>query len=526
MMPAVRRIVGAPLEWWRRSLPFRVVASSLAVSAFLLGLVAWLLTSQVLQGMLDAKTRASVTEAAAVLGVLQGELRSANPKTTNLDNQVIALAREASDRGNIADRYSVLVTGPVSEVASVGVDPASVPASLRTAVVEGGSGQMFTSFTRIEYTDFRAARQGLVVGGSLAPSAGDDPRRVPVYFMFPLTQEEGVLVVVRQAALVTALVFLPVTAVLMFGISLQILRPVRAARRAAESLAAGNLDRRMDVLGPEDSAGLARAVNHMADELSRRLTELEAMTHLQHQFVSDVSHELRTPLTTVRMAADVIYDAREEFSPVTARSAELLSREVDRFETLLNDLLDLSRIDAGAAVLVIEETDLVELVRAEVASQRPLAEAYGSELVLDAPDSCPARVDQLRVRRIVTNLLTNAIEHGEGRPIDVHVRVKAGVVAIAVRDYGVGLSEAEQAHVFTRFWRGDPSRLRTVGGTGLGLAIALENAELHGGSLDVWGRRGGGAQFLLLLPVAPGAPLTSSAWPLVPPDAARSGGTA
>lgn len=328
---------------------------------------------------------------------------------------------------------------------------------------------------------------------------------------------------VIRAELVSALVLLPVLGGAIYWISLQVVRPLRAARVAAEGLAAGDLARRMVVEGPEDSSSLARSINDMAAELSRRLADLRAMAQQQHQFVSDVSHELRTPMTTVRMAAEVIHESRAELSPVMARSAELLAREVDRFETLLTDLLDLSRIDAGAAVLAAEETDVTQLVKDEVGSQIPLSITFGSELRVDADAGVIARVDAIRLRRIVVNLLTNAIEHGEGRPIDVVVRAGETAVAIVVRDHGVGLTADEREHVFTRFWRADPSRFRTVGGTGLGLAIALENAELHGGRLDVWGRPGQGAQFRLLLPLAPGGDLGAEPWPFVPPDAEASG---
>lgn len=336
-------------------------------------------------------------------------------------------------------------------------------------------------------------------------------------------ETEAARVMLWQAVVQRIALFLPLSAVAMYLISVRVTRPLAAARRTAEALAAGDLTSRMVVAGPEDTAAMARALNRMAGELSARLDELEDLSLLQGQFVSDVAHELRTPLTTVRMAADVIYDAREEFSPVSARSAELLSREVDRFESLLHDLLDLSRMDAGAAVLAVEDVDLAALVRDEVASQKPLAATYHSELVLDVPERCLARVDPMRVRRILVNLLTNAIEHGEGRPVEVHLRQGGDAVAIAVRDHGVGLSEAEQSQVFTRFWRADPSRLRTVGGTGLGLPIARENAVLHGGALDVWGSPGAGAQFRLLLPLEAGGSVRSEPWPRIPPDVTGQG---
>lgn len=325
--------------------------------------------------------------------------------------------------------------------------------------------------------------------------------------------------VVRWAVGVAVAVSLVPLGAAIYWISVQIVRPLRVARRTTEGLASGDLSRRMPEGGPEDSAALARSINNMAAQLQRRLRDLEDMGRQQNQFVSDVAHELRTPLTTVRMAADVFFQMREELPPVMARSAELLSREVDRFEDLLNDLLDLSRIDAGAAIFSTEETEVVALVAQEVAAQATLADAYNCEVTLDAPIRCVARVDALRVRRVLANLLTNAIEHGEGRPVQVRVRSNDRCVAIAVRDHGVGLSVSDQENVFKRFWRADPSRYRAVGGTGLGLAISLENAELHGGTLDVWGEPGRGAQFRLLLPLVPGAAMGAAPLPRVPADA-------
>ncbi len=250
---------------------------------------------------------------------------------------------------------------------------------------------------------------------------------------------------------------------------------------------------------------------------------------MQRRFVSDVSHELRTPLTTVRMAGDVLHDARTSFDPVTARAAELLQHELDRFETLLGDLLEISRFDAGAAQLDLEDVNLGDVVRRVVDSTRVLAEQRGVSVVIEDGDGPSlAEADVRRVERILRNLVTNAIDHAEpdgapgsgGRP-GVVVRLASDAVAsaIVVRDYGVGLQPGESAMVFNRFWRADPARARTSGGTGLGLAIALEDTHLHGGWLQAWGRPGQGAQFRLTLPRTADAPLRRSPLPLEPEDA-------
>jgi two-component system, OmpR family, sensor histidine kinase MtrB len=274
----------------------------------------------------------------------------------------------------------------------------------------------------------------------------------------------------------------------------------------------------MGVRGQDDLARLATSMNYMASELQKQIHTLEDLSTIQQQFVSDVSHELRTPLTTVRMAAEVLHEARDEFDPVTARSAELLQTELDRFEALLTDLLEISRFDAGVAVLSLDEVDICDLVRRVVDGHATFAEVTGTRVKIHARDPCKAEVDTRRIERILRNLLVNAIEHGEGRPIDIFVEGDNAAVAVAVRDHGVGFEAGQSKQVFHRFWRGDPARARTVGGTGLGLAISMEDANLHGGWLTAWGRPGMGAQFRLTLPRKAGTILETSPLPMVPRD--------
>jgi two-component system sensor histidine kinase MtrB len=258
----------------------------------------------------------------------------------------------------------------------------------------------------------------------------------------------------------------------------------------------------------------------MAASLQRQIRQLEELSRVQRQFVSDVSHELRTPLTTVRMAADVLHEARGAFDPAVSRSAELLQAQLDRFEALLADLLEISRHDARAVILDAESMDIRALVDHVVNATEPLMHRRGSTVHVESP-SVPAvaEVDGRRVERILRNLLVNAVEHGEGRDIDVAVASDDDAVAVTVRDHGVGLRPDEAALVFNRFWRGDPARARTTGGTGLGLSIAIEDARLHGGWLQAWGEPGRGALFRLTLPGRAGDTLHSSPLPLVPTDA-------
>jgi two-component system sensor histidine kinase MtrB len=261
--------------------------------------------------------------------------------------------------------------------------------------------------------------------------------------------------------------------------------------------------------------------NQMASNLQNQIRQLEELSRVQRRFTSDVSHELRTPLTTVRMASEVLHDARERFDPVAARAAELLQTELDRFEALLVDLLEISRFDAGAAVLDLEDVDMVKVVRRVVEATQPLADQEGVRLSVVAPSRpALAQADVRRVERIVRNLVANAIDHaGDRAEVLVRVAGDEHAAAVAVRDYGVGLAPGETAMVFNRFWRADPARDRSSGGTGLGLSISLEDAHLHGGWLQAWGRPGSGAQFRLTLPRRAGGRLRHSPLPLVPADA-------
>jgi two-component system sensor histidine kinase MtrB len=299
----------------------------------------------------------------------------------------------------------------------------------------------------------------------------------------------------------------------------QVVRPVRVVAQTAGQLAAGDLSKRITVRGSDDIGLLGQSFNDMADSLQRQIRRLEDLSRLQRRFTSDVSHELRTPLTTIRMAAEYLHRSRTDFAPELSRAAELLHAELDRFEALLADLLEISRYDAGAAQLDSEPADIRGVVTASVQANRMLAERHDTEVVVDVPNT-PITVDMdaRRVERILRNLVGNALDHAEGKPVVVTVGADDDAVAVTVRDHGVGLRPGQSALVFNRFWRGDPSRSRLTGGTGLGLAIALEDARLHDGWLQAWGEPGHGAQFRLTLPRHAGHTLLHSPLPLVPAD--------
>ncbi len=307
-------------------------------------------------------------------------------------------------------------------------------------------------------------------------------------------------------------------AVITNMVTRQVVLPVRRAAAAAEGFADGDLNRRLDVSGEDDLAKLAVSYNEMAASIQEQIRRLEEFGQLQRRFTSDVSHELRTPLTTVRMAADVLYASRDQFPSGLARSSELLVDELDRFESLLRDLLEISRLDAGVEELAAEPVDVRPVVHRVVEQLKVIAGTTGSEIVLDLPDEeVIAELDTRRVERILRNLLANAVDHGEGHPVRLRLAADEHAVAVSVRDYGVGLRPGEAELVFNRFWRADPSRNRRTGGTGLGLAISHEDARLHGGWLEAWGEPGQGSCFRLTLPRAVGRTLEHSPIPL-PPD--------
>ena len=416
----------------------------------------------------------------------------------------------------------MLFSLPTSDIRTPRLDRSTVSAALRQTVqdsVNASDSQLYSTSTQVRYTDGSESVPGIVVGAVVGSSGAN---RYPVYFVFPMVQEEATLRVVQQALISTGLAVALGMIIIAYWVSRAVITPVRSARQAAERLASGQLADRMPVRGTDDLARLAVSMNYMASELQHRIRQLEELSRLQQRFVADVSHELRTPLTTVRLAADVIYDAHDSFPALENRSAVLMRRELDRFEALLADLLEISRFDAGAAELTLDEQDLSELVRTEVDALRALAATRGVDLELMVPEtSCGADIDQRRIGRVLRNLLTNAIEHGEGRPVEIEVAQNQTAVAVTVRDHGVGFDADDSHNVFERFWRADRARARSLGGTGLGLAIAMEDVRLHGGNLAAWGRPMRGAQFRVTLPRRHGTPIASSPLPLVPRDLPR-----
>ncbi|HEY5223757.1 MAG TPA: MtrAB system histidine kinase MtrB [Microbacteriaceae bacterium] len=452
------------------------------------------------QATLDA---ADATDPAAVQD-LWASARSGIQTATS--TRLVAAFREP---GQASDPFAP------TDFATTGLPSKLITSELRKQV-QKASGRLYAQSVALpnagDTTD-----PGIVVGTEIVlPSAG----RYELYIGYDLSDSEQTLLFVQRTLLLAGLALILLIGAVTWVVVRFVVAPIRLAAETSQRLAGGDLEVRIPERGEDVLATLARSFNGMADSLQRQITQLANLSQLQQRFVSDVSHELRTPLTTIRLAGDVIYDQREAFPPATARTAELLHTQVERFDRLLSDLLEISRYDAGSVALELEPTNLVRLVEEATDSMKTLVANGGSELRVDAPGGYfDVEIDARRIRRIVWNLLGNAIEHGEGKPIVLTVDSNATAVAISVRDYGLGMTEHDLSRVFDRFWRADPSRRRTIGGTGLGLAISLEDATVHGGVIEVWSRPGAGSCFRLTLPRVPGSPIEASPLPLPPLDA-------
>ncbi|MCZ1009628.1 MtrAB system histidine kinase MtrB [Streptomyces lydicus] len=544
----VRRPLLPALRLWRRNIQLRVVATTLLMSLAVVLLLGVVVVGQVRNGLLTAKAQAAQSQAVGGFSVAQkmadgaddtrpdDTARTGNRGTQDSATWLTGLVEQLASGGQGV--FSVVALSSDSDEpfgdsspgtrgprASGDVDPErSVPPELRRKLeTKSGTFRQYTEIKRIGSDDGVPA---LIIGKRLNDV---NSNQYQLYYLFPFSQEEESLKLVT-GTLATAGVFVVILlGAIAWLVVRQVVTPVRMAAGISERLAAGLLQERMKVTGEDDIARLGESFNKMAQNLQVKIQQLEELSRMQRRFVSDVSHELRTPLTTVRMAADVIHDVRDEFDPVTARSAELLRGQLDRFESLLAELLEISRFDAGAAALEAEPIDLRDVVHRVIEGAEPLAERKGTRIVVrGAEQPVIAEADTRRVERILRNLVVNAVEHGEGREVVVRLASagspSGGAVAVAVRDYGVGLKPGEAGRVFNRFWRADPARARTTGGTGLGLSIAVEDARLHGGWLQAWGEPGGGSQFRLTLPRTAGRDAARVPDPLEPEDSRRHRG--
>jgi two-component system, OmpR family, sensor histidine kinase MtrB len=509
---------------WLRSLQLRVITTTLVISAVVVTLLGFFLMQQITSDQLKAKElqAGNVVDNGLITAKSQPGVNSP-PSGAATQDLVVTIITKLQPPPDSESTYGVAVklapgySGVVYRFGeTAGVVFRQIPSALDTRVNELQKSTQDTpsfTFTSMNYPSATSSVAGLVYGVPVGPY-------YQLYYFFPLTQVQQTLAQIERTFLLAGIVLVFLFAAIAALVTRWVVTPVRRAARGAQRLSTGSLDERMPVRGVDELAALATSFNEMAASLQEKMTALQDLSQVQRQFVSDVSHELRTPLTTIKMAAEVLFESRDQLDGPASRSAEVLQSQLERFESLLTDLLEMSKYDANVEVLDPEPVDICDLVRLSADVAQQLAERRGAKIEFRLPaEPCVAEVDRCRVERILRNLLVNAVEHGEGRDAVVTVAGDSAAVAVAVRDYGIGLAPGEDQLVFDRFWRADPARARTTGGTGLGLAIALEDARIHGGWLEAWGEVGRGSVFRLTLPRAAGAELAGSPLSLGPDEA-------
>lgn len=505
---------------WRRSLRFRTLTVTLLLTALAIFITCVTMALVIQNDLFESRKNQALEDASRAVNQAQNTLDVAevgdDPAALSdlWDRIQDDLGRNSSSDMLAAIRINAEPSGVRLNGFTAGLSANHVSPAMRTWVVKFDDRQAWQSVGLP--VEGGGVVPGIIVGQQLiVPEVGP----FELYIAYDLADANQTLTFVQRTLWIAGIGLVAIVAVISWVVLRTVSTPIIEAAETSARLASGDLGVRLEVHGEDELATLGRSFNLMADSIEEQIKELGELSLVQQRFVSDVSHELRTPLTTIRLAADMLNDQRDEFDPTTARTAELLHTQVQRFETLLSDLLEISRYDAGSVQLEMEATSLAHLAEDVIEQMRPLAEGRGSELRLVAPGGySPVDMDPRRVRRVLRNLIGNAIEHGEGKPIVVTVDSNHYAVAAGVRDFGLGMTPEDAERVFDRFWRADPSRQRTIGGTGLGLSIALGDATLHNGKLEVWSERGAGTNFVLTLPRHEGALAGESPVPLEPQE--------
>jgi two-component system sensor histidine kinase MtrB len=505
-------------RWLRHSLAARVVISTSLLTFAAIWIAGSALYTNLSNGIKGVKYESSISDTKATVYALQYQFLLAGGNTKAIQKSINDLSTNGTVFGTATNTapYLVFIPAPNTGIKKANFTTVSpyltasiIPNSLRKEIQKDKN---IHSAYHIITNTFGLASEVLLVGNQI-DVPGEGPYEL--YLIFNLENQQKTLNIVSNALVATGSALVLLVALVTLLVVRQVVRPVREAAKTAEALAAGDLGKRMEVHGDDEIARLGSAFNEMANSLQLQINRLENLSSVQQRFVGDVTHELRTPLTTLRMAAGVIHSSKKTFEPALQRSVELMMVQLDRFERLLEDLLEISRFDAQVAVVEPVEFDACLLTTNAIDDLRLVASEVGVHIELDRPaDSVYVKGDIRRIERILRNLLTNAIDHAEQKPIKVTIKHDEHAVAISVRDFGVGLDKESSLRVFDRFWRADPSRSRIRGGTGLGLSMALEDARLHNGELEVYGEPGKGANFVLTLPKHAGGDIPQRIIPL------------
>ncbi|MER8099449.1 HAMP domain-containing sensor histidine kinase [Kitasatospora sp. NPDC094016] len=401
------------------------------------------------------------------------------PTQSELDR----LAGQLSGTGGFRDWRVLAVHGTDH---SEWTQPVTVPPALERTVNAGHS-----AFQRFTADGHPWLATGVpVTGAAAAPNA---PSGLTVYALLPLDREQSASNALLAAATGAGAFAAVLAAALALLAARQVLRPVRALGDVAHALAQGKLDTRLTVTGHDELAQLSKTFNHTARTLQGTIEELRAIESQGRRFAADVSHELRTPLAAMLAVTDILDEDAEQLPEDTATALRMISNETVRLTRLVNDLIEISRLDAGAAPLHTETVDAPTAVR-ETLDLR----GWNDRVELDLPATLPVRLDPRRFDVIVANLAGNALRHGRP-PVRLTLRGAEDDLVLTVTDQGTGIPPAELPHLFDRFYKADKARRRSEG-SGLGLAIAQENARLHGGVIEAANSPTGGAVFTLVLP--------------------------
>jgi two-component system sensor histidine kinase MtrB len=506
-------LVGA----FRRSIQFRYVTLTVAFSAMALVTVGGFLSFSIGNGLFQTRVDQILLESKRASQEVQNTFNSAGSSDAAglqlLVNAVVPNLEQDSASGS--RRVALLRTANqatgqfLQSPISTSLVDSDIPASLRTKVANTDNRLIYRTAS-------------LNIGGQIKPSVIVGSKiNIPVagqyelYLVYDISDAQATLDFVQNTLAFGGIVMILLLGVVAYFVTGRIVAPVARAAEVAEELASGALDKRLPERGQDIVATLARSFNRMAQGLEAQIGELSKLSKMQQRFVSDVSHELRTPLTTIKLAAEMLEIRSSELDPKAKRSLDTLISQVARFEALLADLLEISRYDAHAVVAELEPNDLTAVVEAAANGLEPLAETLGCKLEVKAPKNpVVADLDRRRIERVLRNLISNAIEHGSGKPVVIEVGASKTAVAVTITDFGVGMNRNQMDRVFDRFWRADPARKRTTGGTGLGLAISLEDTHLHHGWLQVTSKPNQGTTFRVTLPRKKNSIFTESPLPL------------
>lgn len=411
---------------------------------------------------------------------------------SDLDEQGFERMQAAYEKRSGTD--TVALAGDRTYTSAVTLTAADVPAAVR----DGSSDDLVT---------VRATREGhdyLVVGG-------DGPDGSRYAFFFALDQVQESLAELRTVLAVGWVLVVGLAAAVGHLVARRTLRPVRQAAEAATAIAGGLLDTRLPSVGEDEFRAWADSFNDMADALEAKIAELHRAAERQRQFTADVAHDLRTPLTGMAVTAELLEGRLDDLPPSARRAGTVLVRDVQRLRDLVLDLLELSRLDAGADPVLAEPLDLATALTTTLDALRP---PPGVTLEVVVEPGITVSAERSRFRRVVTNVVGNAFAHGGGA-VHVRVRREGRDVVLTVEDDGPGIDPRRAEHIFDRFYKSDSSRAE--GGSGLGLAIAREHARAMGGDVTVDPGAGEGATFSIRLPVSSPAPASPSAPAAVAP---------